>query len=283
MSDPYEEAGSIVEEEEDQISLVKYSYLLNDEVATILEEVLEENPLPFELADFQRLAIHALGSLRNVILISPTGSGKMMVVYLAILVLQKKFGIHSGVGVGTQPLSSIMKEKLKTALIPTGTISMRGSVQTSTSLEEEEEEVSLSVSLDDMMTGMVSCLIGHAESWLSKTAKEILDSLQDLGLILLSFVDEAHVTLKDHWDSFRPQMRQVPGQLRGRAVRSAPCLAMTATLAPEEVNQLMETLGLRSENTVVLQGNPIQQHFKFIRLVFTDYSQFRTVMTSKDN
>jgi hypothetical protein len=65
----YDEAGKLVDEEEDQISLSKYSYLLRDEVAIILEQVLEEKPLPFLLADFQKLAIHAIGSLQNVILI----------------------------------------------------------------------------------------------------------------------------------------------------------------------------------------------------------------------
>ena len=41
-------------------------------------------------------------------------------------------------------------------------------------------------------------------------------------------------------------------------------LAMTATLTPQEVKELKESLGLRS-NTVVLKANPIQEHHKFIR------------------
>ena len=40
--------------------------------------VLLENPLPFELQDFQLLTLHSLGSLRNVILLAPTGRGKMI-------------------------------------------------------------------------------------------------------------------------------------------------------------------------------------------------------------
>ena len=81
----YEQAGELVEEEENQISLTRFSHLLNDEVAGILEKVLVENPLPFPLQDFQKIALHAIGSLKNVILVSPTGSGKMIVNYLAIL------------------------------------------------------------------------------------------------------------------------------------------------------------------------------------------------------
>ena len=81
----YVQAGELVEEEENQISLTRFSHLLNDEVAGILEKVLVENPLPFPLQDFQKIALHAIGSLKNVILVSPTGSGKMIVNYLAIL------------------------------------------------------------------------------------------------------------------------------------------------------------------------------------------------------
>ena len=258
----YESAGELVEEEEGQISLTRYSHLLNDNVASILEQVLVENPLPFELQDFQKLALHAIGNLQNVILITPTGSGKMVVSYLSILVLQKVLNVPCGVGVGTQPLSSIMEEKLKTPYIPTGTISMQGGLKSS--IESEDEDVSLSASIEDFKNGNVKCLIGHAESWVSKTAGEILDSLQDKGLILFSFLDEAHVPLEGHWDSFRPQMKLVPGQLRGRAVRGAPCLAMTATLTQDEVLELQKSLGLRS-NTVVLKANPIQKHHKYVR------------------
>ena len=61
----YEQAGELVEEEENQISLTRFSHLLNDEVAGILEKVLVENPLPFPLQDFQKIALHAIGSLKK--------------------------------------------------------------------------------------------------------------------------------------------------------------------------------------------------------------------------
>ena len=66
----------------------------------------------------------------------------MVVVYLAILVLQK-VNSQSGVGVGTQPLNSIMQEKLKQPYISTGVISMRGDVQASSDCGEQEDDVVL--------------------------------------------------------------------------------------------------------------------------------------------
>ena len=170
-----------------------------------------------------------------------------------------------GVGLGCQPLSSIMEEKLISPYISTGTISMQGSFKSSVS-EEDDDDVNLSAPLADVKGGKIKVLLGHPESWTSKTGKDILDSLQEKGLILFTFLDEAHVPLGRHWDTFRPQMKLVSGMLRGKAVRGSPMLAMSATLTvPEEVSELHKILGLRSENTVVLQSNPIQKHHKIVR------------------
>ena len=96
-------AGEVVEEEENQISIARNEYLLNDKVGSILQSVLEENPLPYALQDFQKLALHALGSLKNVILVSPTGSGKMIVNYLAISgEPPKKIGLKCHLGKGSK-------------------------------------------------------------------------------------------------------------------------------------------------------------------------------------
>ena len=101
----YDEAGKLVPEDADQITLQKNSHLLSDEVHLIIQEVLSENPVSFMLQDFQLLCLHCIGSLQNCILLAPTGMGKMVCAYLSILVLQKKFGIPDGVGLGTQPIS----------------------------------------------------------------------------------------------------------------------------------------------------------------------------------
>ena len=60
----------------------------------------------------------------------------MIINYLAILVLQKVFDIPTGVGIGCQPLTSIMEEKLNTSYISTGVISMKGDLK---AVDEEED------------------------------------------------------------------------------------------------------------------------------------------------
>ena len=71
-------AGNLVAEPPDEISLMKYGHLLKDDVHGKIMEVLEETRIQFPLSDFQLLSLHVLGSKRNLMLISPTGSGKTL-------------------------------------------------------------------------------------------------------------------------------------------------------------------------------------------------------------
>ena len=74
----YELAGTLVDEPEDEISISKYKHLLTDSVHHVIMQVLQETEIRFQLADFQMLSLHVLGSQKNLILLSPTGSGKML-------------------------------------------------------------------------------------------------------------------------------------------------------------------------------------------------------------
>ena len=76
-------------EPEGKLTLEKNLHLLIDEVAHDIEEVLDEPLLSFKFRDFQKMALQQIGSLNNVIPVSPNGSGKMVVIYLSIFVLQK--------------------------------------------------------------------------------------------------------------------------------------------------------------------------------------------------
>jgi len=259
----YDEAGELVEEDAEQITLQKNSHLLSDTVHILIQEVLSENPLPFKLQEFQLLCLHCIGSLQNCILLAPTGMGKMVCAYLSILVLQKKFGIPGGVGLGTQPLTALMEEKLKKPLVTTGVISMTGDLKYSI----EEEDAFLSEPLEHFKSGAITCVLGHPESWLTATAESILNDLCKKQLVVGSFLDEFQMNLESHWGSdFRPAMKRVPGFLRSKCVKSAPVLAMSATATTAEVEELKSILGLRPGNTVVLRSDPVQTQFNFVNV-----------------
>ena len=127
----YEMAGELVADDEEQLTIEKYEHLLSDKVHGILQEVLQENNLGYELQDFQKLTLHCLGNLNNVVLVCGTGCGKMICSYLGTLVLRKVFGKENGVGVGNMPLSALMEEKLRNPVIKTGLISMKGDLKVS--------------------------------------------------------------------------------------------------------------------------------------------------------
>ena len=61
-------------------------------------------------------------------------------------------------------------------------------------------------------------------------------------------------------------MKTGPGQLRSKAVKGAPFLAMSATATLEEVEELQANTGLRSCNTVVLRSDPVQGHFNYVKV-----------------
>ena len=107
-----EKAGDLIPEDPEQIILSQHEHLLSDKIHIIIQEVLQENRVGFKLQDFQLLTLHCLGSLKNVVLVVPTGAGKMVCSYLGTLVMRKVFEKSTGVGLGNQPLSALMEEKL---------------------------------------------------------------------------------------------------------------------------------------------------------------------------
>ena len=123
------QVGEEVEDEEDQINFETYSNMFSDSVHKHLMELLEELHLPYELAEFQKVALHSIGSGKNTILISPTGSDKSLVVNVGILLLRKIKQKPRGVAIGTLPLSIIMQEKVKTSSTATAVISLSEQIE----------------------------------------------------------------------------------------------------------------------------------------------------------
>ena len=72
------------------------------------------------------MGVNVAGSQKNLILVSPTGSGKMDVPFLSVLALRELTKNPEGVCIVTQPLTSIMNEKLKSNICPVASLSMTG-------------------------------------------------------------------------------------------------------------------------------------------------------------
>ena len=255
----YDAAGKEIEEEADRITVADNDHLMDAATNEILDEIVSEIEMPYNPAEFQRVAINALGQMMNVILVSPTGSGKMNVPLLAIKVLRQKLRNFKGVGIVTQPLSSIMNEKIRNDVCKAAVLSMSGELSTSSSCDED---ASLSCNLQDLLNGVYPVLFGHPESFDSKLGQHILRELQRLDRLILLTIDEFHQGGSGHWDSFRPTMMKGSAGLRLYGIKNCPSLAMTATATQNEIKEVVAALGLRNP-PVILTSSPIQSHIKF--------------------
>ena len=73
----YEEAGRLVPEEKDHISIDQHPEIMDSPlISQVLSKILGDLALPYNLSDFQKLALHTLLQKKDLIVISPTGSGK---------------------------------------------------------------------------------------------------------------------------------------------------------------------------------------------------------------
>ena len=154
----------------------------------VLDRIVSELNLPYKPSEFQRVAVNTLGMQNNLVLVSPTGSGKMDVPLLAALVLRERLNISKGVAIVTQPLTSIMNEKIRNKICGVATLSMTGTLKTS----KDDDDASLSCDLQDLLDGRFPVLMGHPESFDSDLGQHILRELQKLERLLLVCIDEFH-------------------------------------------------------------------------------------------
>ena len=254
----YLAAGTEVEEEKDRITVEGNAELIFDDVDRILNKIVEDLNLPYKPSPFQRVAINTLGMQNNLILVSPTGSGKMDVPFLSALVLREKLGNRKGMAIVTQPLSSIMNSKKVNKICDVAVLSMAGTLSTSSS----EGDAGLSCDVADLLDGRYPVLLGHPESFDSALGQHILRELQKREMLVLVCVDEFHQGGEGHWNSFRPDMMRMSTSLRLYGVRNCPTVCMTATATTREIEDVVKALGLRSA-PVTLTATPVQSHIKF--------------------
>ena len=81
---------------------------------------------------------------------------------------------------GNQPLNALMEEKLKISSVGPG-------------------EAVLTDCIDKFKNGTIVVIIGHPESWLTDTAKDIIETLRKEERIVFSFLDEFQMNLSSFW------------------------------------------------------------------------------------
>ena len=185
----YLTAGKEVLEEADGISVAGNSDHIDPDINETLDRIVKELSLPYQPSDFQRVSVNSVCQLNHLILISPTGSGKMDVPLLATLVLRERLGISKGVAIVTQPLTSIMNQKIKNQICDVAVLSMSGELKGSSGRNEDAD---LSCEVSDLLEGKFPVLLGHPESFESPLGQSILRELQRLDRLVLVCIDEFH-------------------------------------------------------------------------------------------
>ena len=185
----YLAAGAEVEEESEGITVAANSHLIDPTIDSVLNSIVNELNLPYIPSEFQRVSVNTVCQLNHLILISPTGSGKMDVPLLATLVLRKRLGISKGVAIVTQPLTSIMNQKIKNNICDVAVLSMAGELRGSSGRNEDAD---LSCDVSDLLDGKFPVLLGHPESFESPLGQNILRELQRLDRLILVCIDEFH-------------------------------------------------------------------------------------------
>ena len=208
----YDAAGIEVLEEAETIKVADHPELMDEKVDSILNDVVTMCEMGYEPTEFQRVAVNALGGLRNVVLVSPTGSGKMNVPLLATLVLRKVLQVPKGVCIITQPLSCIMNQKINNDVCKAAVLTMSGDLISNG--QYEDEGARLSCQLKDLLDGVYPAIFCHPESVDSKLGQLILRELQKRGRLILVCLDEVHQSGKGYWDAFRPSMLSSSAGLR---------------------------------------------------------------------
>ena len=267
----YVKAGEEVIEEPERITLAGNADLVEFDVNDAFEKIVNKLELPYEPSEFQRVAVNAVGSQKNLILVSPTGSGKMDVPFLSVLLLRERTKNPKGICIVTQPLTSIMNEKIQSNICPVAVLSMTGQLKFSSSegvghggggCDDDDDDASLSCDLEDLLDGSFPVLMGHPESFDSNLGQHILRELQKLERLICVCIDEFHQGGEAHWRSFRPDMMKRSTGLRLYGVPGCPTISMTATATSGEIDEVKHALGLRVE-PVILTSSPVQDHIKF--------------------
>ena len=157
----YDIAGSEEAEVNNTMTIFPSPHMLTTSEEEMVLKAKEDLLIKFDLDSFQVQAAVALLNSRNVILTAPCGAGKHLVFYLGVHLMRQKLNVPKGVGICLQPLNNILIEKTNSnPPIKTAYLTMSGDAV-------KEENASLSHSLEEISSGEIGCILGHAESFLS--------------------------------------------------------------------------------------------------------------------
>ena len=173
-NDLYGFAGSEEKEENNNLTVLPSPHILSTYEEQLVSSTKKDLNITFDIDNFQLQAIMALRNGRNTVLLAPCGAGKLIVFYMAVHILRIEKKMPNGVGLCLQPLNNILCEKTNSdPPIKTAYLTMTGEcVKSGNAL--------LTHPVDEILSGQIGCLLGHAESFLSPTGTTSLDTYSNI-------------------------------------------------------------------------------------------------------
>lgn len=268
----YERIGSPVAAPPPPLSLEdlrdRHPEAFSSESELALHQVLEELELNFALSAFQQFCVNALLNKVDVVGIMPTGSGKSLVFYLYSLAIRKLppgfRGIPEGIRRGgivvvSMPLSMIIQAQISNPYgVKVATLNMAAEVAGTAftavgnpSLAGEGGQIPESELINSVDYHL---LFLHPESADHDRGRKLLRNLKGKDKVAALLVDEVHLGLSNHWESFRPGMLTKVMSLKAYLVDGAPLAVFSATLTHGEVKSVKKYAGRKKPMAVVAVG-----------------------------
>ena len=246
----------------------KYPEAFSQESENALAAVLDDLQLPFSLTAFQTFATNAMLNKVDVFGILPTGSGKTLPIYLFSLAMRKlprgfksfpPSATEQGLVLVSMPLSMLIQAQLSNpfgckvaCLSMTAEVTGSGCKAVGTpNLKCAGEPITDTelVDSDDYLL-----LFFHPEVADDERGRKLFRALSMRGKIAGLVIDEVHLGLRGHWETFRPGMLRKVMNLKAYLVQGAPLTVLSATLTEQEVADVITLAGRKKAMAVVAQG-----------------------------
>lgn len=201
--------------------------------------------------------------------VMPTGSGKTCIMYAFAKALRRlppgfrgyPPTIDKSLVVVGMPLAMLILDQHANPFgVKVATLSMSGSL--SGTAPSSGGGASEPISTTDLVENPdFALLFGYPESFATEVGQNCLRALKQAGRIFGVFIDEAHLGLPGHWESFRPGLLQKVFQVKVHAIVGAPLAIFSATITESERKEVVKLAGTKKP-IVTLSVGPVQPNHK---------------------